>query len=238
MEKDAIMNVLLSKKESANHFITVVSGLPRSGTSMMMKILNAGDMPVLINDFRESDEDNPKGYYEFERVKKLEHENSWLQIARGKAVKVVSPLIYHLNLEQKFRYKIIFMLRDLNEILASQRKMAGRLHPGKDKIKDNILKHNYSVHLEKVRKWQDEKENIDVMYVNYKDVIADPAPVAEGIRNFLAINLNIQKMVKVIDKSLYRQRVEKHEVNDCTNRSEDKTEDEAIMERLKNLGYV
>ncbi len=165
------MNVFLSREEITNDSITVVSGLPRSGTSMMMQMLDAGNMPLLINNIRKPDEDNPKGYYEFERVKKLERDNSCLEMARGKAVKIVSPLLYHLDLDKKYRYKTIFMLRNIDEILSSQRKMANRLKQGGNNIEDTILKQYYSLHLEEVQRWQEQKENIDVMYVNYTDVI-------------------------------------------------------------------
>lgn len=232
------MAVFLPKEGITNDYITVVSGLPRSGTSMMMKMLNAGNIPVLINNIRKSDEDNPEGYYEFERVKELEQDNSWLEMACGKAVKIVSPLLHHLNLDRTYRYKIIFMLRNLDEILASQRKMANRLTPGEDSIKDSILKQKYSMHLEEVQKWQEQNENISVMYPDYAEVIRHPVSVAEGISKFLDINLNILEMAKVIDNSLYRQRAAKSKDPDFDVALEEKTENEAIMERLKNLGYL
>ena len=102
--------------------ITVVSGLPRSGTSMMMKMLEAGGVPLIIDNLRTSDEDNPAGYYEFEPVKKLgKGDSGWLADAQGKAVKVIAALLVHLP--AAYTYQIIFMHREMSEILASQRKM-------------------------------------------------------------------------------------------------------------------
>jgi len=220
-----------------NEYITVVSGLPRSGTSMMMKMLDHGSMPLLIDNLRIPDIDNPKGYYEYEQVKDLEQDNSWLDTARGKAVKIVSPILQHLKISKNYKYKIIFMLRDLDEILASQRKMAERLNEDGDGLKDNLLKVNYSSHLEEIRKWLEETEDIDVIYINYRDVLNDSASTAENICRFLNIKLNTQVMAHVIDSSLYRQRVEKSD-NPVTTELENGPENELIMDRLKSLGYL
>lgn len=235
---DKTSDVLFSRERTDNDFITVVSGLPRSGTSMMMKMLDIGNMPLLIDSIRKPDVDNPKGYYEFERVKELGNDNSWLETACGKAVKIVSPILRHLILNEKYRYKIIFMVRNLDEILSSQRKMADRFNQGEDNIKDSILKQNYSMHLEEIKQWLEKNENIDVMYVNYADVITNPLSITEDICNFLDINLNTGEMALVIDNSLYRQRMEKSKDSGFTVASGEKKENEVIMERLKHLGYL
>src|SRR5687767_1046860 len=104
--------------------ITVVSGLPRSGTSMMMRMLEAGGIPVLIDNVRQPDEDNPAGYYEFEQVKQVRDNTQWLPSARGKTVKMVYRLLY--DLPSQFDYRVIFMRRNLDEVLASQQKMLER----------------------------------------------------------------------------------------------------------------
>src|SRR5215813_2579369 len=102
--------------------IIVVSGLPRSGTSMMMKMLAAGGLPVLVDAIRAADDDNPNGYFEFEPVKQLaDGQNEWLTEAGGKVVKIISALLEYLP--KSYHYKIIFMERELKEILASQQKM-------------------------------------------------------------------------------------------------------------------
>ena len=105
--------------------IIVVSGLPRSGTSLMMQMLAAGGVEVVTDHVRTADTDNPRGYYEFELVKKIKQDASWLPEARGKAVKMVSQLLYDLPAGEK--YRIIFLERDLDEVLVSQEKMLERL---------------------------------------------------------------------------------------------------------------
>jgi hypothetical protein len=221
-----------------NEFITVVSGLPRSGTSMMMKMLQAGNMPLLIDDMRIPDEDNPRGYFEFERVKDLEHDNSWLDIARGRAVKIVSPLLRYVSMDAGYRYRIIFMLRNVNEILMSQRKMASRLNPGEDGIEDALLMKNYSVHLKEIQEWANRQENMDVMYLQYADVLMNPLAAARHICNFLGLGLNTREMSAVIDGSLYRQRANKPGGNHNAVPAEEDSESEIIAERLRHLGYL
>lgn len=225
-------------KRRFSDFITVVSGLPRSGTSMMMKMLDSGNMPLLTDEIRKADEDNPKGYYEYEKVKKLEDDNSWLGLARGKTIKIVSPILYHLKFDSGYKYKIIFMLRDLDEILASQKKMAERLNTDEEKIRDNILKNEYSSHLEEIENWMEQQENIDLLPVQYTDVLENPLAVAEGIHDFLGTGLDIQKMASVADSSLYRQRAETID-NTALNAGPDAQTDESIIiERLKQLSYL
>src|ERR1700741_4498489 len=114
-------------RRSRGEPIVVVSGLPRSGTSMMMRMLEAGGLPIVSDGERAADIDNPKGYFELERIKNLEHETdkSYLSAARGKAVKVISFLIKELPDEND--YRVVFMRRDLDEVLTSQQKMIDRL---------------------------------------------------------------------------------------------------------------
>ncbi|HDQ72476.1 MAG TPA: sulfotransferase family protein [Chloroflexi bacterium] len=184
--------------------ITIVSGLPRSGTSMMMKMLEAGGLPVLTDNLRTPDPDNPRGYYEFERVKKLEHDKSWLKDARGKAVKIIAALLKHLPPDH--HYKIIFMRRDMDEILASQRRMLIRRGEATDKISDEKLAQLFEHHLRQTEAWLAEQPNIDVTYVNYNDVLENPDASVERIEQFLGGWLDADNMVRVIDPSLYRQR--------------------------------
>ena len=124
----------LFKSEEAQ-FITVVSGLPRSGTSMMMKMLEAGGILPIIDNIRTADEDNPKGYYEFERVKAIDKgDTEWVADAQGKSVKVISALLKHLPSDHQ--YRVIFIRRHMDEILASQRKMLLRRGEDPDKMDD------------------------------------------------------------------------------------------------------
>jgi len=221
-----------------SNIITIVSGLPRSGTSMIMKMLDCGNMPLMTDNIRQPDVDNPEGYYEFEKVKELKHDNSCLEMARGKAVKIVSPLLQYLILNKAYRYKIIFMLRNLDEVLASQKKMADRLNQSEDRIGDNILKQSYTSHIEEVRHWLEQNENIDFMFLNYKDVISNPTSVSEDISAFLGINLNVEAMSMVLDNTLYRQQKDKI-INPADGiLTDEKTDKEAIMDQLKQLGYL
>ena len=125
--------------------ITIVSGLPRSGTSMMMKMLEAGGMQVLTDHIRTADEDNPKGYYEFERVKQIEHDQAWLPDAQGKVVKMISALLKHLP--SSYTYKVIFMRRNIDEILASQKQMLIRRGEPTDVVSDEKLTELFDRHI-------------------------------------------------------------------------------------------
>lgn len=229
---------MAAQPSKGKDFIVVVSGLPRSGTSMMMQMLDAGGISVVTDDLRKPDEDNPKGYYEYEKVKDLEKDNSWLDIARGKAIKIVSPLLFHLKTEGDYRYKIIFMRRDLDEVLASQRKMADRLKREEDKLEDEKLKQHYIKHLGEIEEWMDNRENIEVVYVDYTDVIKDPLTIAEGICEFLDMDLDTKKMAQVVSDSLYRQRYKETGGSGQEAASAEEVDKEMIMDRLKSLGYL
>jgi len=144
--------------------IGIVSGLPRSGTSMMMRMLDVGGMEVLIDRIRKADQDNPRGYYEFERVKQIEHDKSWLPDAEGKVVKIISQLLRHLPSD--YQYKVVFMRRDMEEILASQRQMLLRRGEKTDRISDDKLAELFRQHVQRVESWLDAQPNVDVIYVS------------------------------------------------------------------------
>ena len=185
--------------------ITIVSGLPRSGTSMMMAMLEAGGMELVVDNQRKADEDNPKGYYELEIVKELEKDTTWLAESGNKAVKVISMLLYQLPKE--FNYKIIFMQRLLDEILASQKKMLERRgEPLPDKAADLMMKNKFDVHLRKTHTFIEKQENMDALYVRYREIINHPLENAEKINRFLGGHLDVNNMAGIVDKSLYRQR--------------------------------
>ncbi|MCP4402233.1 MAG: sulfotransferase [bacterium] len=185
--------------------VILVSGLPRSGTSMMMKMLGAGGVEILTDNIRKADGDNPEGYYEVEQVKELYKNARWLHHARGKAVKVISSLLYHLPMAISF--KVIFMQREIPEVLASQQKMLGRLGET-DGASDAELTQKYEEHLQKIAEWITKQRHIDCLYVNYKDVVNDPEPWAEKIREFLGMPLlELEKMAVVVKPELYRNRV-------------------------------
>ena len=187
--------------------IVVVSGLPRSGTSMMMKMLEAGGIAPLTDEIREADKDNPRGYYEFERVKKLDKgDSAWLPDAQGKVVKVISALLQHLPGD--YQYKIIFMRRHMPEILASQRKMLVHRGEDADSMDDERLAELFSKHLSGVERQLAQRDGTDVLYVHYSDALRDPQTVAERVAQFLGRDLDIERMVGVVDPNLYRNRRE------------------------------
>lgn len=185
--------------------IVIVSGLPRSGTSMMMRMLEVGGIKVLIDNIRTANEDNPKGYYEFERVKQIEHDQSWLQDAKGKAVKIISALLKYLP--KDYTYKVIFMQRKMKEILASQRQMLIRRGEPIDTASDEKMVDLFRQHLRRVEAWIDDQPNIEVIYVSYNKILESPVEQANRINHFLGNMLDVEKMVSVVDKTLYRQRL-------------------------------
>ena len=193
------------RKPKSQEFITVVSGLPRSGTSMMMKMLEAGGLPPLTDNLRTADEDNPKGYFEFERVKKMpDGDISWVEDAQGKAVKVISALLEHLP--PAYSYRVLFMQRKIDEILASQNQMLVRSGKPTDQVSDEQLAEMYGKHLAKVKAWLDEQTNFSVNYLDYNAMLADPTKYARQVNQFLDNSLNPQDMARVVDPNLYRQR--------------------------------
>jgi hypothetical protein len=185
--------------------VIIVSGLPRSGTSMMMKMLEAGGQVILTDNLREADANNPKGYYEFERVKNMKDGDlAWMPEAVGKVVKIVTGLI--MFLPSGYTYKIIFMRRDLNEILSSQKKMLGRLGKEEDNIPDDKMAKVYEEHLKEVRGWLIRQPNIETLYVNYNSMVKDPTEALTKINDFLDGGMDVSVMAGVVDKELYRER--------------------------------
>ena len=190
-------------REIDQQVVTIVSGLPRSGTSMMMKMLEAGGMQVLTDHIRTADEDNPKGYYEFERVKQIEHDQAWLPDAQGKVVKMISALLKHLP--PSYTYKVIFMRRNIEEILASQRQMLIRRGEPTDAVSDEKLTELFGLHLQQVTAWIDKQPNFDVVYVDYNQILESPVEQAQKVNQFMGHALDENEMVGVVDRSLYRQ---------------------------------
>ena len=196
----------LFKSETAQPVI-VVSGLPRSGTSMLMKMLEAGGIPPLTDSIRTADDENPKGYYEFERVKAMDKgDTAWVADAEGKAVKVISALLKYLPPD--YQYQIIYIQRSMPEILASQRKMLIRRGEDPDKMDDEQMAALFAKHVAQVEQWLKEQPNISVLYVHYSDILADPEPQVTRINAFLGGQLDVMQMATVIDPNLYRNRQE------------------------------
>ena len=202
----------MDQLKAGNHeIITVVSGLPRSGTSMMMQMLRAGGLTCLTDELREADISNPKGYFEFEKVKGLRADNSWLPEAKGKVIKIISHLLSCLPPE--LNYKIIFMERDLDEVLASQRKMLVNQGQGEENLSDERLGQIFAQQLRQVKKMLADRQ-ISTLFLGYKDVLEDPVEVSTQLQAFLGNNLDQQAMRDVVDHNLYRQRLKTSKMRD------------------------
>lgn len=202
----------MDQLKTENHeIITVVSGLPRSGTSMMMQMLRAGGLTCLTDELREADISNPKGYFEFEKVKGLRADNSWLPEAKGKVIKIISHLLSCLPPE--LNYKTIFMERDLGEVLASQRKMLANQGRGEENLSDERLGQIFAQQLRQVRKMLADRQ-ISTLFLGYKDVLEDPVEISTQLQAFLGNNLDQQAMRDVVDRNLYRQRLKPSKMSD------------------------
>jgi hypothetical protein len=185
--------------------IVVVSGLPRSGTSMMMQMLIAGGLAILTDNLRKKDENNSEGYLEFERVKKLkEGDFGWLNEAKGKAVKVVSSLLEYLP--GNYEYKIIFMNRDMEEILASQEQMLHRLGKQHQGSNNDRLGSIYQKHLNQISSWLRTQNNMEAIYINYNQTITNPDLTSKIVADFLGTTLDISNMVRAVYQDLYHHR--------------------------------
>ena len=184
--------------------ILLVSGLPRSGTSLMMNVLGKGGVELFIDNTREANVDNPKGYFEEQRVKKLNEDNSWLEESKGKALKVVSPLLPFLDLN--YSYLIIFMKRDIDEIILSQKKMMIRREISAPSSDDEEIKNTLEESLAFTDSWLKGKKNIKKVDIFYKALVSNPV---ESLKPISAIieNFNLNESIKVIDQNLYRNRI-------------------------------
>ena len=193
--------------------IVVVSGLPRSGTSMTMKMLAAGGMPVLTDGIRTPDESNPKGYYELEAVKELhtQGDTRWLADARGKAIKVVSFLLTWLP--ETNDYKVIFMQRDLREVIASESTMLKKRGEGAAASNETSADADqtrvvYEQHLEKVHRFMTNRSCFSTLTIGYRDALERPHEAATRMRDFVDRRLNVEEMAQIADRSLYRNRAQ------------------------------
>ncbi len=192
------------KKSKAAEPIIVVSGLPRSGTSMMMKILAEGGLSIVTDELRTPDDDNPNGYFELETVKQMSAGNvTWLSNAGGKVVKVISALLEYLPPE--YSYKVIFMEREIKEILASQQKMLSRRNK-MSKSSDAEMEEQFRKHLTVVKPWLARQPNMDVLYVSYNALVSDPEPQCKRVVEFIRAPLNLSRMLEVPNATLYRNR--------------------------------
>lgn len=183
--------------------LTIVSGLPRSGTSLMMQLLAAGGLEPLTDQLRTPDQSNPRGYFEYEPVKSLARDQSWLPEARGKVVKIIVQLLAYLPPELPVR--IILLERDLDEVLASQAKMLNKSIPP---AQWQTLKETFRKHWEQARQTFSLRPESSLIVVNYRELVTSPETVIERLERFLApADLRREKMLAAIDPALYRNRV-------------------------------
>jgi hypothetical protein len=192
-------------QEKNTGFIAIVSGLPRSGTSLMMQMLLAGGMPILTDRTRVADEDNPKGYWEFEAVKNTRTSCEWLRQAQGKAVKMVHLLLTDLPREG-YSYRVLLMKRRMVEVLASQRVMLQRQGKSGAALSEERLSQIFLGQMARVENWLKKQPHFAVLPVDYNELIANPMPQAEAINEFLGRALDSEKMIQAVNPRLYRQR--------------------------------
>jgi hypothetical protein len=190
------------KKE--NKKVVIVSGLPRSGTSMMMKMLVEGGLPAVMDSLRQADEDNPNGYFEIEASKSLkEGDKKWLYDAQGKVVKVISYLLEFLP--DDLSYDVIFMEREISEVLASQRKMLQRRNET-SALSDAEMEAQFREHLRAVKYWTARKPNMRILFVKYSEMVKSPETFCQSVVDFLELPLDVKAMQAVPSQSLYRNR--------------------------------
>lgn len=181
----------------------VVTGLPRSGTSMMMQMLAAAGLTPFTDDRRIPDSDNPRGYFEHEKATQLHTDSSWLPEAHGKVVKIVAHLVPYLPTGH--HYRIVFMHRDLDEVTASQQVMLKRLGRKGAALETERLRRTYTAQLVQIQQWL-ERQKIPVLAVRYDQAVADPATTAKRLQSFLGAPFDVVGAAKAIEPALRRQR--------------------------------
>lgn len=182
--------------------IIVVSGLPRSGTSLMMNMLGAGGIELVTDGVRQPDVDNPRGYFELERVKSLAADTAWLSSARGKAVKVISALLQHLP--SAHRYKVLFMRRDLDEVLESQARMLEHRGVPRAPSGDAALRADFVAHLEATARLLRGSDAFDVLDVSYAELLDAPVAEVARVASFLGSGVDRAAMRACVDPALHR----------------------------------
>jgi len=198
------MNWSSARDEAVIGDIVVVSGLPRSGTSMMMRMLEAGGVNLLTDSERGADDDNPRGYYEYAPVKRLARDASWVRDARGKAIKVVSRLLYELPTD--FNYDVVFMQREIGEVLASQQVMLTRMGTRVAESEQEQLRLRFQSHLVELEEWLARQRCFRVLCTEFARVHAAAEEEAVRVRDFLGQDLDTNAMARAVDEALYRQR--------------------------------
>ncbi len=190
--------------ETTRPFLTIVSGAPRSGTSLMMRMLEAGGIPPLTDAIRAADRDNPNGYYEFEPVKKLREDTSWVAGSVGKAVKMVYVLLR--DLPPGTEYRVLLMRRRLEEVVASQNKMLERLGRPSAGLSEQRMIDMFRAQLDETERWLTGRPGFSHMVVDYNALVADPLTHVPALDAFLGGGLDCAAMCTTVDPDLYRNR--------------------------------
>jgi len=194
----------MNTDSGAGGTVFVVSGLPRSGTSMMMAMLQAGGLSLLTDAARAPDASNPRGYFEYEPVRRLRVDKSWVSLAVGKGLKVVSYLL--TELPDVFRYRIVFMERPLPEVLESQRVMLESQDEPHDPATEQILARTYEKHLAHIAAWLAEQPNMRILHVSFHDALKDPLPISTEVAEFMGASLDPRAMAAAVEPALRHQR--------------------------------
>lgn len=189
--------------------ILVVSGLPRSGTSMVMQMLGAGGAPLLADDLRPADADNPRGYFEYEPLKRIRFNHDWVPQAEGKTFKLVSPLLEYLP--TGLDYRVVLVERDLAEVVASQRAMLARTGRQGSKLSEAELIAAYERQQAVIGTVLATRRDFTVFHIEHRRILADPVGEVRRLAQFVSpiwpnIQLDQPAMVAAVDPSLYRQR--------------------------------
>jgi hypothetical protein len=185
--------------------ITVVSGLPRSGTSLMMQMIVAGGIPALTDGLRSADENNPKGYFEWEPAKSLKQHPETIAAAEGKVVKIISALLPLLP--DSYEYRVVFMIRPLEEVVASQNKMLQRLGKEVPQTPKASVIAAFEKHLKEIDGWLSKTPNLVVLRVEHSSVLARPQEEANQVSAFLGNRLDVGRMAQQVERSLHREKV-------------------------------
>jgi hypothetical protein len=184
--------------------ITIVSGLPRSGTSLMMQMLEAGGMPTLTDGVRKADDDNPRGYFEWEKIKELPKNPGLIAEAEGKAVKVISTLLMALPMNRN--YRVIFLRRPLDQVAASQARMIQRRSGSGPALEPAALTAALEAHRRSMVSWLSARTSLDVYWMDFPELVAKPWEHAHALVEFLSVGLDAGAMASVVDAALYRNR--------------------------------
>lgn len=200
---ESIIHPLTRTESTSTSFITIVSGLPRSGTSLMMRMLNVGGIPALCDEHRTPDADNPNGYYEFESVKSIQNYGDWIDRAVGHSVKMVYNLLEHLPKDRE--YRVVFMRRHIDEIIQSQRAMLLR-NGINTEIPDEEIKELFERVLRQFYSWLPSQTHLRLINVSYNELLSRPSSTISQINRHLGYCLDTEAMAQVIDHSLYRNR--------------------------------